>query len=76
MAVANAQVESRQQTIILNPLKSMDETLEQEYKKGEVAGIMLFKELIDIQIKALQDEIESLLAEEEENGNANSNSES
>lgn len=70
ISVAEGQIASRMQGLILTPLKTMDEVLEQEYKKGEVGGVMLFKEIVDIQIKALEDEIQSKL-EELENVNEN-----
>jgi hypothetical protein len=65
MNIATSQVEARKQSIFLNPLKSMDEVLEQEYKKGEISGISLFKEMVNIQIKSLEDEIETLLKNQE-----------
>ena len=49
--IANAQKFIREQDIFLKPLKSHDETLEQEYKKGELSGIALFLNIPEIEIK-------------------------
>jgi hypothetical protein len=66
MAIAESQLEVRKQTVFLNPLKSLDETFEQEYMKGEISGIALFSQMIDRQIEALTDEIDEALKEEED----------
>lgn len=36
-----AQIDARTDAIILTPLSRMDDTLEQEYKKGEIAALRL-----------------------------------
>ncbi|NOJ26562.1 MAG: hypothetical protein DA330_00920 [Nitrososphaera sp.] len=61
--LADEQLEQRQRTLLLTPLKGMDEVLEQEYKKGEVAGILLFKEIVDIRIGVLKQEIDEYFEE-------------
>ena len=66
MAIAESQLEVRKQTVFLNPLKSLDETFEQEYMKGEISGIALFKEMVEVQIQSLTDEIDAALKEEED----------
>lgn len=63
MQIAEVQAREREKTIILTPLKGMDDTLEQEYRKGEVAGIMLFMEMTNIRIASLQEEINTGLAQ-------------
>jgi hypothetical protein len=61
--IAQAQLETRRQQIILTPLKSMDEVLAQEFAKGETAGIELFTRLVDIRINYLESEINERLKE-------------
>ncbi len=61
--IAQAQLETRRQQIILTPLKSMDEVLAQEFAKGETAGIELFTRLVDIRINDLESEINERLKE-------------
>jgi hypothetical protein len=57
MAIAAMQVEGRKQAVFLTPLKSLDGALEQEYQKGEISGIELFRQLVDIRMADLADEI-------------------
>jgi hypothetical protein len=57
MRIAEAQVTSRQASIMLTPLQSMDEVLRQEYAKGEVSGIALFSRIVDIRIRDLEEQI-------------------
>ena len=66
MEIAAAQIETRRQAVFLKPLKSMDETLEQEYLKGELSGITLFSQMVDIRVDELAGEITQLLEELEE----------
>lgn len=66
MAIAERQRETRHQAIFLKPLKSLDETLEQEYLKGELSGITLFMRMVDIRIDDLTNDITQRLKEEEE----------
>lgn len=54
---AKAQVETRTNKVMLNACEGLDATLEQEFEKGECAGIRLFMELPEVRI----DEIENLL---------------
>jgi len=63
MEIANAQMETRKQSVFLTPLKSLDETLAQEYQKGEIAGIHLFMNLAEVRINELRTTI-SLLTKE------------
>jgi hypothetical protein len=63
--IANVQLESRKQKVFLNPLKAMDEVLEQEYAKGEISGIALFTKIIDVQIAELEREINQKLEDHE-----------
>ena len=64
--IAQAQIETRRQAVFLKPLKSMDEILEQEYLKGELSGITLFSQMVDIRVEELTGEITHLLEELEE----------
>lgn len=64
MLIAKEQATARKDTLVLTPLKKMNEVLAQEYAKGEVAGILLIVEMTDIQIAALEDEISDKLKEE------------
>jgi hypothetical protein len=57
LEIARLQSEARKQGIFLKPLLSMDEVLGQEYAKGEIAGIELFRSIVQIEIDALTDEI-------------------
>ena len=65
--IADAQIKARQDQLILKPLERMDEVLAQEYAKGEISGIRLFRELVGIRITDLEEEITSLLPQEELN---------
>ena len=55
--IAAAQVEHRRNSYELRPLSSLDETLAQEYQKGEVSGIRLFVQLPSLRISALEEEL-------------------
>jgi len=59
--ILHAQYETRTQKIILNPLKSMDEALGQEYEKGEAAGIKFAEEFVSIRLEDLSEQIDELL---------------
>jgi hypothetical protein len=63
LKVAEDQVKSRTEVIILTPLSGVDAALEQEYKKGEISGIKLFSELVDIRIDELERDIEQRIKE-------------
>jgi hypothetical protein len=67
MLIAEQQLESRKQVVFLNPLKKMDDVLTQEYLKGEISGIALFKELTDVRIADLTDQINAHLTQLQEN---------
>lgn len=53
-------METRKQAIFLTPLKGMDEVLEQEYKKGEIAGLELARKFAEIRIEAIREQIQEL----------------
>lgn len=65
MEIAEAQVKGRMDQMILTPLEGMDQVLRQEYAKGEVAGIRLFTNIVEIRLTDLQEEIEDLVPREE-----------
>lgn len=48
------QLYNRGEMIFKVPLMSMDEVLGQEYSKGEMAGIALFKEMPELTITAIE----------------------
>ncbi len=62
MELAEAQEKSRTGQILLTPLKTMDEVLAQEYMKGEVSGIMLFRNLVTVRVEDLEEQIKDELA--------------
>ncbi len=68
--VLNSQADTRKQGIFLTPLKSMDEVPEQEYKKGEIAGIELAAKFVDCRIEDLRGAIASYTAEVERDENS------
>jgi len=51
------QIETRKNTIAFQPLASMEQALQQEYQKGEVSGIYLTMNMLDLTIEALDQEI-------------------
>lgn len=59
--VLQEQVKVRTQAIILTPLNSLDETLHQEYSKGEAAGISLAERFVEIRLTDLAEQIEERL---------------
>ncbi len=63
MTYAEVQLKNRRDSVLLTPLKAMDEVLEQEYSKGEIAGIQLFTEMHATASAAIEDEIAELLKE-------------
>lgn len=63
LKIADQQIDARTQAVFLNPLKAMDEVLEQEFKKGEIAGIKLFREIVGIEIGRLEEDIATKLEE-------------
>lgn len=66
MRYASEQLTGRIDNIILNPVNGADDTLKQEYLKGEVSGIKLFTKMPEILIAELEDAIAQL--EENDNG--------
>lgn len=76
LEIAEAQLETRKQAVFLNPLKSMDEVLEQEYKKGEIQGITLFTQIVETRAKDLEDTILELTTNEVEKDNERRNEQS
>jgi hypothetical protein len=69
MRIAEEQDVARVNTLVLTPLKTMDEALEQEYAKGEIGGIRLFKAMIPTMVEQLQADIETELNRSEEHAN-------
>lgn len=63
------QVQIRTERVMLTPLKALDSAMEQEFEKGEVAGIRLVLALPQQMFDDLSFEVDKLLKEmEEENG--------
>jgi hypothetical protein len=65
LELARTQSEARKQAVFLTPLEKMDEVLKQEYQKGEISGIELFRSIVDIQITNLGEEITRRLEDEQ-----------
>ena len=63
MNLAQDQIDSRTKEIVLSPLGAMDRVLEQEYKKGEISGIMLFQAIVDVRIDDLVEKIARFIKE-------------
>lgn len=49
----------------------MDAVLEQEYKKGEAAGILFARDFVNVRTSDLTEQIEELLKQQKEGDNAN-----
>lgn len=64
MQVAKVQLDSRKGMVLLRPLASMDEVLSQEFAKGEISGIQLFVDLVDLRVADLSEQIEERLNED------------
>lgn len=45
---------------ILNPVKSQDHLLEQEYQKGEIAGMMFAVQFWDLLVESMTDELKRI----------------
>ena len=73
LEIADNQIKGRQDALILRPLAKMDDVLSQEYSKGEIAGIRLFRELTDIRIADLEEEIARATQEDEQDGTGTDN---
>lgn len=58
-SVLDAQLETRKRTVFHTPCKSIDETLAQEFLKGEGSGIYQTMTLIELLIEALDEELNS-----------------
>lgn len=67
MSTADSQIKTRTDNIILRPLANLDESLAQEYAKGEVAGIRLFTQMVPTMIETLDEDIAELIEKEKEN---------
>ncbi len=67
MKIAEDQLDARIGAVLLTPLNGLDETLKQEFEKGEISGIKLFVKMTDIQIQTLKEEIEDKLTKEQSN---------
>ena len=57
--VLQRQVETRKNTICYSQCDTVDKALAQEYDKGEISGIYLTANLLELQIEALDHEIAS-----------------
>lgn len=68
MQIAKAQMNARHQAVFLTPLKKLDDTLEQEYHKGEMAGIALFMNMVDVRVDELTNAINQELIKENGDG--------
>jgi hypothetical protein len=66
MQVAESQIEGRKQAVFLQPLRSMDEAFAQEFAKGEISGIELFRQLVGIRVGELTEEITRRTDDEDE----------
>ena len=64
--LVDMQVDLRKNQIVSEPCKSLDDTLAQEYMKGEVSGMALFARMPFIEIEAVEQAIKEL--EEKSNG--------
>ena len=64
LKIASAQIEPRKNKILYEPLRTRDATLEQEFMKGEIAGIALFMRLPQDRIADLKDLMKANEADE------------
>lgn len=60
---ADEQIETRRNAFELNPLEKMDDVLKQEFLKGEIAGIRLFREFAASLVEAIAAETQELIQE-------------
>lgn len=65
-SVLEAQLETRKRTVFHTPCKSIDETLAQEFLKGEGSGIYQTMTLIELLVEALDEELNSRKINEED----------
>lgn len=65
LRVAQEQVDTRTNTLILTPLESMDRMFEQEFKKGEISGIRLFLSLPESAVESLSQQVKEMQDAEE-----------
>lgn len=63
MDIANNQLTTRTNEIILSPVLTLDATFHQEFTKGEVSGIKLFCRFPELLIESLNVEIDTLKGE-------------
>jgi hypothetical protein len=72
LEILNEQFKVREQAVFLTPCNSIDQTLEQEYKKGEGAALLLVMKMPDVIIANMEEEVRTTLAQlEKENQNVN-----
>jgi hypothetical protein len=72
-ALLTEQVTGRIDGMILTPLASLDETLGQEYAKGEAAGLKLALAIVPSLIESMEQDI-AAIDRRMENGNGNASS--
>ena len=65
-ALAQQQLTTRIDAVILNPASGADGVYAQEYMKGEIAGIKLFLQMPQLLIDQLQSDIDQMKGEENE----------
>lgn len=66
LKILQAQIDTRKNNIVFTPLAGLDESLQQEYQKGEVSGIYLAGNLNELILNALNAEISDKQTEEDE----------
>ena len=64
--IGAAQIATRRGLYEGKPLKSLDESLEQEFQKGEVAGIRFMTEFVDIRLRIIEEQCSELAKEIED----------
>jgi len=74
--IADAQIESRRGQFELKALTSINDILPQEFFKGEISGIDLFRRFVDVRLQIVEENIQELTKEIEENARRNSDSSS
>lgn len=64
--IAQGQIDARRNGVILRPLTGMDAVLEQEFAKGECAGLMLAQSMVVTLLEQLTSAIEAEASQESE----------
>lgn len=64
-SVIRAQIEGRKNSVYFAPCKTMDDTLPQEFMKGEGSGMYQTMTLLELLIEALDEEITARKFEED-----------